>query len=118
MRFGFIGLGHLGAISRAVCCARVSADRRDLIMSVPSRCWRAAPLGEHAEGLAAHAMPSSPACRRPAVSAKQCSTGPDGILAGFASGGTWIEMSTLGRDDILRLAALAAAKGVRTLERR
>ena len=42
--------------------------------------------------------------------------GPDGLLAGLPSGGTWIEMSTNGRDEIVRLAALAAAKGVDTLE--
>ena len=43
-------------------------------------------------------------------------TGPDGLLAGLPKGGTWIEMSTNGRDDILRLAALASGHGVETLE--
>ena len=42
--------------------------------------------------------------------------GPEGLLAGLPSGGTWIEMSTNGRDEIVRLAALAAARGVDTLE--
>ena len=42
--------------------------------------------------------------------------GADGILAGLAEGGIWIEMSTVGRDDIVRLAALAAARGIQTLE--
>jgi 3-hydroxyisobutyrate dehydrogenase len=42
--------------------------------------------------------------------------GPDGLLSGLPPGATWIEMSTNGRDEILRLAALAAAKGVDTLE--
>jgi 3-hydroxyisobutyrate dehydrogenase len=42
--------------------------------------------------------------------------GPDGILAGLPRGGTWIEVSTLGRDEILRLAAIAAERGVETLE--
>ncbi len=51
----------------------------------------------------------------PAVSEKVL-CGADGILAGLKRGGCWIEMSTLGRDDILRLAALAADKGVDTLE--
>jgi len=51
----------------------------------------------------------------PAVS-EQVLTGADGILAGLRAGGTWIEMSTLGRDEILRLAATAAQKGIATLE--
>jgi 3-hydroxyisobutyrate dehydrogenase len=40
----------------------------------------------------------------------------DQILASARPGATWIEMSTLGQADILRLSARAAAKGVRTLE--
>ena len=51
----------------------------------------------------------------PAVS-EAVLAGPDGILAGLAKGGAWIEMSTLGRDEIQRLAALAAAKGIAVLE--
>jgi 3-hydroxyisobutyrate dehydrogenase len=38
------------------------------------------------------------------------------LLQGLKPGATWIENSTLGRDEIRRLAALAADKGVRTLE--
>ena len=38
------------------------------------------------------------------------------FLEGMKPGSTWIEMSTLGRDEIHRLAKLAAKKGVRTLE--
>ncbi|MGE0242137.1 MAG: NAD(P)-dependent oxidoreductase, partial [Parvibaculaceae bacterium] len=38
------------------------------------------------------------------------------MLETMKPGATWIEMSTLGRDEILRLAATAAEKGVRTME--
>jgi 3-hydroxyisobutyrate dehydrogenase len=38
------------------------------------------------------------------------------ILPAMAAGSTWIEMSTLGRDEILRLAAIADEHGIRTLE--
>jgi 3-hydroxyisobutyrate dehydrogenase len=51
----------------------------------------------------------------PAVSEAVLS-GPDGILAGLKKGGTWIEMSTLGRDEILRLVKLAEAQGIAVLE--
>ncbi|WP_440659139.1 NAD(P)-dependent oxidoreductase, partial [Ensifer adhaerens] len=38
------------------------------------------------------------------------------LLSGLRPGSTWIEMSTLSRDEILRLAAVAARHGVRTME--
>ena len=43
-------------------------------------------------------------------------SGPDGLLAGLKAGSTWIEMSTNDSDTIQRLAAMAAEKGVFTLE--
>jgi 3-hydroxyisobutyrate dehydrogenase len=38
------------------------------------------------------------------------------VLQGLKPGATWIEMSTLGRDEILRLAKIASTRGVRTME--
>ena len=38
------------------------------------------------------------------------------MLPAMRPGATWIEMSTLGRDDVLRLAALAESHGVKVLE--
>jgi 3-hydroxyisobutyrate dehydrogenase len=43
-------------------------------------------------------------------------TGADGILAAAKPGATWIEMSTNDQDAILRMAALAAERGISTLE--
>ncbi|MFZ9628077.1 MAG: NAD(P)-dependent oxidoreductase [Ilumatobacteraceae bacterium] len=42
--------------------------------------------------------------------------GPDGILAGLAAGGTWIDNSTNDQEETLRLAAICADRGVRMLE--
>lgn len=42
--------------------------------------------------------------------------GPEGVLAGLRAGGTWVDNSTNDRDETLRLATVAAAKGVRVLE--
>ena len=42
--------------------------------------------------------------------------GPHGILEGLAPGGTWIDMSTNDLHELQRLAALAAERGVATLE--
>ncbi len=43
-------------------------------------------------------------------------TGPNGILATLASGGTWIDNSTNDRIEVMRLAALCADLGVTMLE--
>src|SRR5208283_4119004 len=51
----------------------------------------------------------------PSVSERVLS-GRDGLLAGLKPGSTWIEMSTNDSDTIQRLAAMAAEKGVFTLE--
>ena len=42
--------------------------------------------------------------------------GESGVLAGLREGGTWIDSSTNDRHELLRLAALAEANGVRCLE--
>ena len=42
--------------------------------------------------------------------------GPDGMLAGLAAGGTWIDNSTNDQEETLRLAAICAERGVRMLE--
>jgi 3-hydroxyisobutyrate dehydrogenase len=117
MRYGYVGLGHLGAklagsLLREGFPLTVHDLNKELaapLLDAGAR-WAEAPKAAAAECDAViTCLPS------PAVSEKVL-CGPDGILAGFKSGGAWIEMSTLGRDDILRLAALAAKKGVATLE--
>ncbi len=45
-----------------------------------------------------------------------CLEGESGVLAGLASGGTWIDMSTNDFSEVQRIAGIAAAQGVRTLE--
>jgi 3-hydroxyisobutyrate dehydrogenase len=40
----------------------------------------------------------------------------DGVLSTLHRGGTWIEMSTTGKHELLRLATIAQANGVETLE--
>src|SRR5262249_3157487 len=117
MRYGFIGLGHLGAPLAG------SLLRAGFALTVHDRNREpAAPLlagGAHWAG-----SPKEVAERRdavitclpsPAIS-EQVLTAGDGILAGLRRNGAWIEMSTLGRDEILRLAAKAEEKGIATLE--
>jgi 3-hydroxyisobutyrate dehydrogenase-like beta-hydroxyacid dehydrogenase len=115
--YAFVGLGHLGG------CLAASLLRNGFDVTVydrdPAAVARLVGLG----GVAA-ATPAEAAARAgnavtclpsPAVS-EAVLAGPRGLLDGLPSGGTWIEMSTNGREQILRLAAIAAERGVLTLE--
>ncbi len=117
MHYGYVGLGHLGgqlagSLLREGFPLTVTDLNRDLAAPLLTRGarWADSPKAVASESDAViTCLPS------PAVSEKVL-CGSDGILAGLRSGGAWIEMSTLGRDEILRLAAKAAKKGVATLE--
>jgi 3-hydroxyisobutyrate dehydrogenase len=117
MRYGYIGLGHLGGHLAA------SLLRNGFALTVHDRDRAAAdPLivkgaawADSPKALAARCDAVITCLPSPAVSEAVLAR-PDGILAGLAKGGAWIEMSTLGRDEIQRLAALAAAQGIAVLE--
>lgn len=115
--YAFIGLGHLGghlAASLVRSGFTVTVFDRD-----PAAVARLVALGAKpaqspvdAAVRAGNAITCLPS---PKIS-EAVLDGPDGLLAGLPRGAAWIEMSTNGRDDILRLAGLAASKGVATLE--
>ena len=117
MRYGFIGLGNLGgalaaSLRRAGFALTVhdSNPKTGKPHIAAGAAWADSPraLAEAVDAVFT-CLPS------PAVSERVLS-GPEGILAGFARGSTWIEMSTDDPDSIQRLAAIAAEKGVSTLE--
>jgi 3-hydroxyisobutyrate dehydrogenase len=115
--YAFVGLGHLGghlAASLLRAGFDVTVHDRD-----PAAVARIVALGAAAAGspaeAAARAGNAITCLPSPAVS-EFVLAGPNGLLAGLPTGGTWIEMSTNGRDEIVRLAELARAKGVETLE--
>ena len=117
MRYGYIGLGHLGArlagsLLREGFPLTVTDLNRELAAPLLARGarWAASPKDVACDCDAVITCLPSPAA------SEEVLCGPDGILAGLRRGGAWIEMSTLGRDDVLRLAAKAAEKGVATLE--
>jgi 3-hydroxyisobutyrate dehydrogenase len=117
MRYGFIGLGNLGAhLAGSLVREGFAPVVHDLDRAA------AAPLlaggavwADDPQALAAQVDAVITCLPSPAASAKVL-TGERGVLAGLAAGGTWIEMSTNDRDAILRLAGLAAAQGIQTLE--
>lgn len=117
MRYGFIGLGNLGG-KLAASLARNGFDlvvndadpkSAEPLLAAGAR-WAATPaeVATQVDGVIT-CLPS------PAVS-ERVLTGPEGVLAGAKPGATWIEMSTIDQDTILRLAAVAADSGVATLE--
>lgn len=114
MRYGYIGLGNLGAN----CAARLVEAGFDLTVHDISRgaAERLVAMGadwaDSAAELAAgvdHVFTCLPS---PAVTDKVLRE----ILPVMKESATWIEMSTLGRDDVLAFAETAKAHGVRMLE--
>lgn len=117
MHYGFIGLGHLGRnLAASLLRENFTLTVNDLkranaeALVAGGAQWADSPraVAERVDAVIT-CLPS------PAVS-EAVLTGSSGILAGLKPGGTWIEMSTLSSDDVERLAAFAAEKGVRMME--
>ena len=114
MHYGFIGLGNLGAFLAAsllregfaVTVTDLNRQSAEKLEKSGAK-WADTPADLTGSVDAIITCLPSPAVSE-AVLAQ--------ILSAAKPGQTWIEMSTLGREEILRLAALAAEKGVRTLE--
>ena len=115
--YAFIGLGHLGGHLAA------SLVRNGFAVTVfdrdPVAIERLVALGATAAKSPAEAAAragNAISCLPSPKVSEAVLAGPDGLLDGLPAGGTWIEMSTNGRDEIVRLAALADTKGIETLE--
>ena len=117
MRYGFIGLGHIGrylasSLQRKGFPLIVHDLRKEAaqpVLDLGAK-WADCPrsLAEQVDTVIT-CLPS-PGATQEVLADK------DGILAGLPDGGHWIEMGTLGRDEILRFAELAKQHGVRTME--
>jgi len=114
MRYGFIGLGNLGGhlaaslLRNGFALAVNDTDRGSAEPLVRAgACWAETPraLGTEVDCVIT-CLPS------PAIS----ETVLKDFLRTLKPGSSWIEMSTLGRDEIVDLAHIAAENGVRTLE--
>ena len=114
MHYGYIGLGNLGAA-----CAGCLVKAGFTVTVFDLNSALAAPLVAHGATLAAsaeavaavadHVITCLPS---PAVSERVLRS----ILPRMKSGASWVEMSTLGRDEVLALAAVAAESGIRMME--
>ena len=114
MRYGYIGLGNLGGhIAMSLIRNGFEVVVSDLDRGLAERhikagaTWAATPA--ELAGQVDHVFTCLPS---PAISEKVLAE----ILTSLKRGGTWIENSTNGRDEMLRLAELAKAKGIEVLE--
>jgi 3-hydroxyisobutyrate dehydrogenase len=114
MKYGYIGLGNLGA-NCAACLVRdgfdvtvfdVNPDNAKALLAAGAT-WAnsAAEVAQNVD----HVITCLPS---PSVTQKVLSE----ILPAMRDGASWIEMSTLGRDDVLRFAEVAKVHGIQMLE--
>ncbi len=113
MRYGFIGLGNLGGhLAASLLREGFAVTVHDRDPSLAARhlaagaAWGASPEAVAAASDAVLTCLPSPAVSEAVLTAMLPALG----------GRDWIEMSTLGRNEILRLGRLAGDAGVRTLE--
>jgi 3-hydroxyisobutyrate dehydrogenase len=114
MRYGYIGLGNLGGhLAASLQRAGFEIVVHDMNSALAERhikagaTWAASP-----EELAAQVDHVFTCLPSPAVSEAVLIK----VLQTLKPGSTWIENSTLGRDEIQRLAAVAETKGIHVLE--
>ncbi len=114
---GFIGLGHLG---RHLAAGLLRADHAVTVHDLDAGATvalvdaGASSAGSPREVAAASRVVFT--CLPSPAAVNAVVSGPDGVLEGLQPGGSWIDMSTTERGETLRLAALAAARGIRVLE--
>jgi 3-hydroxyisobutyrate dehydrogenase-like beta-hydroxyacid dehydrogenase len=115
--YAFIGLGHLGGnLAASLLRAGFSVTVHDRDPSAVARLVALGAVAANSPAEAAARTGNAITCLPSPSVSEAVLAGPEGLFAGLPPGGTWIEMSTNGRDEIVRLAALASAKGVDTLE--
>ncbi len=117
MRYGFVGLGHLGGHLAAslrhagfdLTVTDLKPEAAEPLLALGAE-WAADPQAVAERSDAVITCLPSPAASRAVLA------GPRGILAGLRPGGAWIEMSTNDAAEGAALAALAGEKGVAMLE--
>jgi 3-hydroxyisobutyrate dehydrogenase len=117
LRIGFIGLGALGeGLCNNLVKAGYPVTVNDLNKDLAQRLLEGgATWSEDVAGTCRDADVVITVLPSPAVSRKVVE-GANGVFDNLKSGGTWIEMSTTDMEDLLRLADVAATKGITVLE--
>ena len=117
LRIGFIGLGSLGeGLCNSLVKAGFPVTVNDLNKDLANGLLAAgAAWSDDVAGTCRNADVVITVLPSPAVSRKVVE-GPGGVFENLKAGGTWIEMSTTDMEDLLRLSAVAASKGITVLE--
>lgn len=117
MQYGYIGLGNLGKhLAASLCRAGFAVVVNDLNRAAAQPLLEAGCRWADSPRALAEQVDCVITCLPSPAASNAVLTGEDGVLQGLRPGGTWIEMSTTDEREIKRLAELAAARGVATLE--
>ena len=117
MRFGFIGLGNLGRhLARSLLRAGFQVTVHDLERDRAGGLIAAGAVWGASPRRTAEAADSVITCLPSPTAVAAVVEGADGVLAGLPPGRAWIDMSTNDPDEIKRLGARAAARGIACLE--
>jgi 3-hydroxyisobutyrate dehydrogenase len=117
MRLGFIGIGNLGSpLAASLVRAGFAVTVHDLDKDLAAPLIRTGAAWAESPKAVAERSDSVFTCLPSPEAVAAVVSGPNGIIAGLARGGTWIDMSTNDRHELQRLAALAAERGIACLE--
>ena len=117
MKIGFIGLGNLGEhLAANLLRAGFAVTVHDLNPETAAGLIEAGAKWATSPKQTAEAADTVITCLPSPAAVANVMTAADGVLAGLGEGGTWIEMSTNDLNEVKRLAALAADKGIACLE--
>jgi len=116
-RLGFVGLGNLGRhLAASLLRAGFPLTVNDRDEAAAASLVEAGAVWAPSPKEAAAASDTVFTCLPSPKVVEDVLCGDEGVLEGLAAGGTWIDTSTNDRHELLRLAEVAAALGVRTLE--
>lgn len=116
-KLGFIGIGNLGMhLAGSLLRAGYVLTIFDLNKAAAAALLAAGARWADSPAEVAKASDTVFTCLPSSKAVSAVVSGANGLLAGLAAGSTWIDMSTNDREETIRLAALAAAKGVAALE--
>ncbi|MGB8861058.1 MAG: NAD(P)-dependent oxidoreductase [Ilumatobacteraceae bacterium] len=117
MKIGCIGLGNIGRhLAANLMAAGFDVTVHDLHRSAAEPLLAAGAMWADSPAEVAASTDAVITCLPSVAVITRVVAGKGGLLEGFRSGSTWIDMSTNDRHELLRLAELLAANGVATLE--
>ena len=116
-RLGFIGIGNLGMhLAGSLLRAGYALTIFDLNKAAAKTLLAAGARWADSPAEVGRVSDTVFTCLPSSKAVSAVVSADNGVLAGLAAGGTWIDMSTNDREETIRLSALAAAKGIAALE--